>query len=670
MRNRGKIIVQLLIIFMAWSSVSYGQNRGMLDRIPRPGGGGGGGGGDSLQHRTGLEDSITINFRYLDTSSMRKFDSSITDFTKRFPVPWHHYHLGNVGNATRSMLFPRLMESGWDHGFHAYDVYNFRDDETHFYNTTRPYSEINYLLGSRMEQIIQLVHTQNILPNWNASFQYRLINSPGSFQNQNSNHNNYRFGSWYQSKNKRYQNFLIVVGNKLQSGENGGIRDDLSYLDSIGFEQRSVIPTRLGPNISGANNFFSSDIVTGTRYTNASFLLRQQYDIGQKDSIVTDSTVIPLFYPRLRLEHTINYKSYNYRFTDNTPDSTFYFDNYGITFDSPRFFLQDYWTDLTNDFSLYQFPDAKNPQQFFKAGASIQLLTGKFDSLQKKEDYHNFFVHGEYRNKTRNQKWDILANGKFYLNGLNAGDYQANLRLRRLISQKLGYLELGFGNVNRTPSFVYDSLSSFYLGTPIDLKKENNTELFGSIDLPRLKLKLTGRYFLMSNFSYFSNYRQPEQYSTLFNVIQVMAEKEFRIGGNWNWRTWLVLQQPTGAAPVNLPLLLTRNQVGYDGTLGFKNLLTSFGLEFRYYTPYDADAYSPLTGQFFNQNDEQMKMPLPELAAYLHFRIRTFTAYLRVENLNAFDLETGKFTNNNIVSPHYPYPGMQIRLGIYWSFIN
>lgn len=669
MRKGGKIIVLLLTLFTAWSSVSYGQG-GILDRIPRPRGGGGGGGGDSLQHRTGLEDSITINFRYLDTSSLRKFDSSITDFTKRFPVPWHHYHLGNIGNATRSMLFPRLMESGWDHGFHAYDVYNFRDDETRFYNTTRPFSEINYLLGSRMEQIIQLVHTQNRLPNWNLSFQYRLINSPGFFLNQNTNHNNYRVGSWFQSKNKRYQNFLIVVGNKLQSGENGGIRDDISYLDSVGFEQRSVIPTRLGPNISSGNNFFSSDIATGTRYTNASFLFRQQYDIGQKDSIVTDSTVIPLFYPRLRAEHTINYKTYNYRFTDNSPDSAFYAQHYGIPSGPKRFYLQDYWTDLTNDFSLYQFPDAKNPQQFFKAGASFQLLTGKFDSLARKENYHNLFVHGEYRNRTRNQKWDMLANGRFYLNGLNAGDYHANLRLRRQIGRQRGYLELGFGNVNRTPSFVYDSLSSFYLGTPIDLKKENSTEIFGSIDLPRLKLKLTGRYFLVSNFSYFRNYRQPEQYATLFNVLQVMAEKEFHIGGKWNWRTWLVLQQPTGAAPLNLPLLLTRNQIGYDGSLGFKNLLTSFGLEFRYYTPYDADAYSPLIGQFFNQNSEKIAMELPELAAYLHFRIRTFTAYLRVENLNTFDPKTGKFTNNNIVSPHYPYPGMQIRLGIYWSFIN
>src|SRR5690606_19486091 len=115
------------------------------------------------------------------------------------------------------------------------------------------------------------------------------------------------------------------------------------------------------------------------------------------------------------------------------------------------------------------------------------------------------------------------------------------------------------------------------------------------------------------------------------------AEKEFKIGGNWNWRTWLVVQQPTGGAPLHLPLVLTRNQIGYDGNLGFKNLLTSFGLEFRYYTPYKADAYSPLPGQFFNQDQTTIRMDIPEITAYLHFRIKTFTAYLRVQNLNAFD---------------------------------
>lgn len=667
-KNSCRYIVCILLLIAASEHLSA--QGGLLRRIPR-GGGGGGATKDSLQKRDNLQDSITINFRYLDSSRMQKFDSSITDFTMRFPVPWYHYHLGNVGNATQSLLFNPKMRSGWDHGFHQYDVYNLTDNETKFYNTTRPYTEIHYQIGSRLEQLIGLLHTQNIMPNWNASFQYRLVNSPGFFRNQNTNHNNYRFGSWYQSKNRRYHNFVIVAANKLMSSENGGLLSS-SFLDSTNFSERSTIPTKLGP-LQGqtSRNFFENDIVTGTRYTNASFLLRQQYDIGQKDSIVTDSSVIPLFYPRLRVEHTLNYKTYNYRFTDLSPVLDYYKANYGVT-DTVlnRFILQDKWKDLTNDFSIYQFPDAKNSQQFFKAGAAFQLLTGTFDTGTRTNKYHNFLVHGEYRNKTRNQKWDIEAFGHFYVNGMNAGDYNAHISLKRMISKKLGFLEVGFGNVNRTPSFVFDSTSSFYTGTYQNFKKENTTEIFGSFELPSQKFKLSGRYMLLSNYTYFSSYNQAAQYGTLFNMLQVTAQKQFKIGGKWNWRTWVTLQQLTGDPPVNVPLIFTRNQVGYDGNLNFKNLLISFGLEFRYYTPYKADRYAPVIGQFFNQNDTTVTMKFPETAAYMHFRIRTFTAYLRFENLNSLDISSGKFVNNNIVSPDYAYPGMQMRIGVYWSFIN
>lgn len=672
-----KIIVLLVGATMVADTI-YAQGN-PLRRLPGAGGFRGASGQsksqDSLQKRNNLQDSITISFRYIDTSRMQKFDSSITDFTERFPVPWYYYHLGNVGNAAHSMIFPALKKPGWDHGFHSFDVYNFSDDETRFYNTTRPYSEIQYQMGSKLEQIIGILHTQNIMPNWNASFQYRLLNSPGFFRNQYTNDNNYRFSSWYQSKNKRYQNFIIVVGNKLLSSENGGIKDDLNYLDSAGtFDQRSNIPVKLGPISQGLQrNFFGSDITTGTHYTNASYILRQQYDlIGNKDSIVTDSTVIPLFYPRVRAELTTSLKTFNYRYIDNAPESSIDYYKQVYNIDTPHVFAyKDYWRDFTNDFSVYQFPDAKNSQQFFKVGAALQMLKGVFDTGTVTNRYHNIFVHGEYRNKTRDRKWDIEAFGNIYLNGMNAGDYNAHVSLKRLLSRKIGYLELGFSNVNRTPSFVFDSTSSFYLDPEYhNFNKENYTEIFGSFDVPSIKAKITGRYLLISNYTYHKGFTAVDQYGTLFNLLQVSAEKQFKLGRHWNWRTWIVVQQLTGNPPLNLPVFLTRNQIGYDGNLGFKNLLTSFGLEMRYFTPYKADIYSPVIGQFFNQDSERVSLKFPDVAAYLHFRIKTFTAYIRLENLNSLELSTGKFTNNNIYTPNYPYPGLQLRIGVYWSFVN
>ncbi|MBC7827291.1 MAG: hypothetical protein H7122_06075 [Chitinophagaceae bacterium] len=660
------IIIALLLL----SGILHAQNDAFrrLQGASRLGSGASQGSGDSLKHRTGLEDSITIRFRFLDSTALQGFDSSIADFTKRFPIPWHHVHLGNFGTASQSLLFNPLFQSGWDHGFHSFDVYNFTVPQTRFYTTTRPYSEIAYLLGSQSEQMIQLVHTQNIRPNWNASMQYRLINAPGFFQNQNTNHNNYRFSSWYQSRNKRYQNFVIVVGNKLQSGENGGIKDNGNYLDSVPFAERSTIPTQLGPNRPGNRDFFRSDIATGTRFTNATYLLRQQYDLGQKDSIVTDSLVIPLFYPRLRLEHTISYNTYNYRFNDDTPDSVYYANKYNIKDTATSFFRRDYWKQLINEFSIYQYPDAKNPQQFIKVGAALENLNADFDTGLVKQKEYNFFISGEYRNKTRNKKWDIEAFGRFYVNGLNAGDYNAYISLGRQISRQVGFLQVGFQNVNRTPSFVYNSQSSFYLGDPISLNKENSIHIFGSLEQPRRRLKLKGSYYLVSNYTFYKNYFQADQASAIFNLLQITAEKQVRLYKKWNLKTSIVLQQKAGNAPVNLPLVFTRNQIGYDGNLGFRNLLISMGLELRYYTPFKSNGYSPAIGQFFVQDTTTARLSIPEMALYAHFRIKSFTAYIRAENLNAFG--GGGFNNNNMIIPDYPYPGLQIRLGIFWSFVN
>jgi hypothetical protein len=650
-------------------------------------GGGGTGGKDSLQHRK--EDTITINFRYLDSSKLYRFDSSILDFGRRMPSfqsTW--INLGNNGAAARPLVFTPRMQSGWDLGLHAYDLYTFTVDETRFFHTTKPYTELGFFLATRGEQFIHLLHTQNIRPNWNFSFQYRLINSPGIFQNQNTNHNTYRFTSWYQSRNKRYQNFFVLVASKLGSSDNGGLLNQ-KELDSSQYSNQATLPVHLGQNlVQSTSNFFSSKISTGTKYSDVTFLMRQQYDLGQKDSIVTDSSVIPLFYPRVRMEHTMAYSTYRYQFYDYyvpgtySLDTAYYAQNLGLKrlLPTDSFWRQDSWRNFSNDFSIYTFPDAKNPQQFLKLGATLELLSGNFDTTTSsvlhtahKLNNQNVFAHGEYRNRTRNQKWDIEATGRLYLNGLNAGDYNASISLKRLISRQVGYFEAGFENANRTPGFVFDRASSFNLDTASQhsaFSKENTTHLFALLLQPRHQLEVSASYYLLTNYSYFHDYYKIAQ-APVFNILQVTLKKQFTIYRHWKWRTNTTIQQVAGNSPVHVPLIVSANQVGYDGNFGFKNLVLSMGTEIRYISPYKADGYSPVVGQFFSQNTT-VSQHLPDINLYLHFRIRSFTAYIRAENVNAiaFSPRGFGFYHNNFVTPYYPLPGLIIRYGFFWNFIN
>lgn len=631
--------------------------------------------GDSLIHRNPLEDSITIYYHYFDSTRIRLIDSSITDFNKRFPLPYYYTDLGNLGTPAHSLFFNPYMKPGWDEGLHQFDIYRFKLEDTRFFSTTRPYTELNYLIGSKAEQMGNILYTQNRKSNLNFVFEYRFITSPGAFKNQNTNHSNMRLNADYQSKNKRYGLNFIYISNKLRSAENGGLRSD-TKLDSLSLNDPFEADVRLGNNSVNGRNFFNTNVPLGENYKDVTVFVRQSYDFGQKDSLVTDSTTYRLFYPRLRLQHTFRYSNYRYNFHDNYVDTSAYqtYFNYNPPFDTLRSIdtltFEDNWKEITNDFSIITYPQKNNLSQFLRLTAAYQHLKGIFDSTDSKT-FNNIYASAEYRNRTKNQKWDIEAAGQLYLTGDYAGDYSAYVSLKRQLSKRLGSLELGLQDVNRTPSFINNTLSAFPSVPDGSYNKENIARLFATIDMPQQHLRLLGNYYAVTNYVYFDSFLTSKQESTLFNVLNVGLEKKIRLSRLFNWYTEVYLQKATGNAPVNLPLLITRNRLALEGHF-FTNLYLSTGLEVRYYSSYKADNYSPLTGQFFVQNTYTTSNR-PDIHYYLNFRIKSFKGFVRIENLNTLNYSSNKgvgFTKHNFVAPHYPSQAMWIRIGIWWSFVN
>ena len=97
-------------------------------------------------------------------------------------------------------------------------------------------------------------------------------------------------------------------------------------------------------------------------------------------------------------------------------------------------------------------------------------------------------LHGEYRNKTRNQKWDLSAKGEFYLAGRNSGDYNVTGMLSRYLNETLGNVHLFFSNTNREASYIYKYFSSSYDSWyNSGLGKENITQLQFAADNKKLK---------------------------------------------------------------------------------------------------------------------------------------------------------------------------------------
>ena len=629
-----------------------------------------GSGGDSLKKRDNLADSITIFFRYFDSTRPRKIDSTLNDYSLRSPLPYTHYNLGNMGTAAQSYLFQPRMLPGFDPGFHAFDIYNYSLENTRLFQSTRPYTEFNYSLASSAEQMISFLHTQNKKSNFNFSVEYRFSNAPGNLKNQNASMNNFRFTSRYQTNNKRYEGLLIAIVNKNAASENGGLQNE-ERLDSL-FNNAFELSTRLGIPGIASRNPFNTRVNTGNLYRETVLFYRHHYDIGQKDSIVTDSSVIRLFYPRLRLEHDLQFSNRNYQFYDYNIDSVNseryikYF-NFANPNDTVQY--SDKWSRISNSFSLISYPDKKNQSQFLKLGITLENIKGIFQDTASSGGLYNIYASGEYRNRTRNQVWDIEARGSLYLNGLNAGDYDAFISLKRMLSKKVGFLSVGFNNVNRSPAMLFDPISSFPVINRTNYAKQNITRLFGKYENPKQRLTLSGNYYLVSNYLYFDSFFTARQEATVFNVLQFTLAKQFRLSRYWNWYTEVHLQPLSGQAPVNLPLLFTRNRVAFEGTF-YKNLQMSTGVEMVYHTPYQRDNYSPFLGQFFVQNSMQFSNR-PDINYFMHFRIRSFQGFFRLENLNTLKIKNGvEFTRLSRLADHYRQLGLWLRFGIWWSFVN
>jgi len=623
---------------------------------------------DSLQKRDQLADSITLFFKYFNSNKLNKLDSSINDFFVHYPLPYTSYNLGNLGTASKSYIFNPIATAGWDAGFHSFDNYAYTLDQTVFFETTRPYTELAYLLGGKGEQLVEIKHTQNKKQQLNFSFDYRFSNSPGNLKNQSSNLNNMRITAHFQSKRKRYESYLVMLLNKAASSENGGLVN-AALLDSLSLNNPYELESRLG--ISGASfrNPFNTAIATGTIYKDNTYLFRQTYDFGQKDSIVKDTIVTHLFYPRLRLQNDIKYQQNQYLFQDKNPNAANYLKYFDLVYNPNEVVsFSDNWSVLTDEFSLISYPQKNNANQFLQLGAGYSQMNATFSNLSNSSKY-NLYGFGVYSNKTRNQLWDLLASGKLFMNGYQAGDFDAKLALSRILNKKGNYLSLSFQNMNRTPSANFMGITAFAINPLTSIQKENTTSLTGAIGNTNAYWKAMVNYQLINNYHYFSAPLQAAVYTSPMSYLRAQIEHKIKLSTHWNWYDEITMQVVDAVSPIHVPLILTRQRLAYEGNF-YKNLNLSTGMEVIYHTSFKADNYMPFTGQFYLQDSYSLSNR-PTVNAFMHFMIKRFKGYIRLENLNTL-LPSSKGLGNayNFTAQNYPSTGLWFRFGFWWNFIN
>lgn len=572
--------------------------------------------------------------------------------------------LGNFGSAAQWVYWrPTLAKVNPSFGYPAFDPYRFDADSVLYYNTTRPYSEFQYRLGSQLEQWAEILHTQNIRPQWNFAARYRKITSTGAFRTQRTNHDNASLSTHYTSKGLHYELYGNVVFNNFQQDENGGIRSAEDLTNDL-YSDRATVPIRVAS--AGYSNRRSPVYNT---LREGQVLLQHGYTFGRVDTVYNeDSTRYEAnLKSRFRILHRLSLGSSRHIYNDLRPDSLRYASLFQRLFsgsDSVYALQRHQWTD--NNVQLQTFV-GKGPVPLL-VSAGIGIRTDKFSSeapdVYSGESLFNTYLTGTLTNEASDslRNWRLNAQGIFYIAGPSIGNFDVSATVSRTLGSRFLLTADARQQLGEAP-YAFRKYQNAFYNQELSFSKETYTRIGATIQLPSSRLALGFHTVLIGNYLYTDSLNNALQQSGVFQVLQATVHKQFRFG-KWISDNELVLQQRNGDAPLNLPLYSGRHSLAWQSALFKDAILIYSGLELRYNTPWYADGYSAVLGRFYHQSAVQLSNP-PELTAFFNFRVKRFRASLSIDQIQQLIIR-----KNVQRYLYYPAPGFGFRFGFSWGLVN
>ena len=649
------------------------------------------------------DEEARITYEKLNSSRIYYPDTSLHTFQRTpFTQPWYN-DLGNLGSPVNNLLFTPEDRMGPSLGYHVFDVYRFNVDSLPFYNTNRPYSIFNYLLGSKLEQTAGIMHTQAIKPNWNFAVEYHKTNSPGFYKVERNNHDNAYFSTNYKSLDKHYNLYAAMVYNKEQHDENGGLVIADELLSQVYNDRRTL-------DVAYNNDEYS---ITRSPVSNTqrdfTVLLQHSYTWGRTDtSYNSDSTQYSYkLVPRFSITHKMELSTEKHVYKDLSPDSVRYttlftqsFVNNGSSYyltGSDSVLTQQKWFWIDNKLLLNGFIGKEGHELKFSAGignrydqfTSLPVSNLIHDSLPKqvyslgmdKSSIVSNYLEGELKKEALHpREWEYGANAKFFFTGQDAGNFLLNVLIGKEFASTsfvAGFRE----QVNSAP-YCYTNYENQFTKQFFSFSDESVSQLYATLAISRWRLSGGVRSYVIGNYIYINDSEKPAQYTIPFTLNQAWIRKVFRIG-NFFLDNELVYQQVPSNAPVNVPDVMGRHQFSYERAMFKKALKITAGIEVRYTTAYHPAGYDALLNRFFYQNSTYVANA-PVASVFLNFRIKRFRAFVMGDQLqeiftrntilyvgtpvtNFQNISTG--LSGNFI-PVYAAPDALIRFGFSWALVN
>ena len=599
---------------------------------------------------TYLDTTLTIQKEY-KYNYLRKDDFELMPFAN---VGQPYNKLGV--DFERNHMYPLL-------GAKAKHYNYFEVEDIDYYNVATPMSDLFFKTTFEQGQLLDALLTFNTSRRFNISLAFKGFRSLGKYQLDQSQSGNFRSTANYVTKNGRYSLRSHIAAQDVETEENGGLVDKEEQFEkgNEDFLDRSRVDTRLSTTDNGENK------ILGKRY-----FLEHQYKLlrTRKDSSRLEKT-------SLAIGHVFNYETKYYQFRQDTSNEYF-----GSVFVSPihdkaslkttynEFHAEFYNATLgrlQGNISLYNYNYFFNSLLVTAEGQQIQSqLTGDEISLGAKysKTIGGFLVKGNGKyNLSGDLTGSILdASASYRFNENNRIDFSLHSSARMPDFNYLLY-QSEYENYN------WQNISNFENQKVNSLQFQFDSKKWGNI---------SAKYTTLDNYTYFGiedpeqelveNQEQatikPLQEANSVNHIKVKYIKEFKLGGFALNNTIMYQNVSQSNDVLNVPQLVTRNTLYFSSDVFKKAMYLQTGITFKYFTSYNMDAYNPVLGEFYIQNNEELG-GFPMLDFFINARIQQTRIYLKAEHFNS------SFSGYNFYSaPNYPYRDFVIRFGLVWNFFS
>lgn len=619
------------------------------------------------------KDSIIYTSKFIKYTK----EEFLRDSTRLFPIDtstnnFHRYrvidqpehptmNLGLNGLSYRDLLFEPAKTIGFDAGYHYYDRYLLNPDDVSYYQARSPYSYLYYqnpAFGRATEQMVELLHSQNVKPNWNIGASFKKMGSRSYYGSpaQKSdrlvvNHLNASVWNWYESKNKRYTLLGNATFNNLKGYESGAILNDSVF----------TAPTNIQPEYEKVRLNTAKH-----NWQNNSIYIKQFYNIGKQKTIDSNATVLPT----QRVSYKFLYNKQNYYFTDDGGQDALsgLLNNYYIYRDSSRTSDTTSITHLQNEFNYSFYLRGKSLsflRNELKVNVGIQHDFYKYQQFTFKTNFQNVTLKGD-ADYSFNDKATLNLKVQQIIQGRNFGDflYEASSEIK--LSNKVGSVILEAYTQNQSPAMIYDrQLSNHYIWNN-NFEKTKTQHLGFSYVNPKYSFKAKAEYFLVGNQLYFNQGTDgdatPAQFGSNINLLKLSLNKDFHFG-KFTFQNYLVYQKTDFETVLRTPEIYSFHSLFLHLEF-FKVLKTEFGFDVRYFSKYTAPSYAPAIGQFYNAGTPSFDTN-PILDVWARTNWKRANLFIRYDYANQGLFGKGYYTVN-----HYPMPYALAKFGLSWRFYD